>query len=982
MKKYTLWLLFVFMMILPPAFAQRNFTQYVDPFIGTGGHGHTYPGATLPFGMVQLSPDTRLSGWDGCSGYHYSDTVIYGFSHTHLSGTGCSDYGDILFMPMSGTYSFDNKIYSSPFKHKNEKASAGYYSVLLNDGNILAELTTTIRVGFHRYTFSNSNNPYIILDLVHRDKVIASSLKISGNNRIEGMRRSKAWADDQHIYFVAEFSEPFSEFGIAEFDSLKKGLTFSDSKNIKAFFRFNAGSGKVIMLKVGISTVSIEGARKNLEAELKDWDFNLCCRQAEDCWNKELSKIEADGQPDQLKVFYTALYHTMVVPNVNMDVDGSYRGRDNEIHKATGFTYYSVFSLWDTYRAAHPLYTIIDRKRSLDFIKTFLAEYEQGGKLPVWEFASNETECMIGYHAVPVIADAAIKGINGFDTKLALEAMKTSANWKHYGLPAYMEHGYIDVEDESESVSRTLEYAYDDWCIAEMAKLLNDDKIYTEYIQRAQYYKNVFDHQSGFMRPRKNGNWISPFDPKEVNNNYTEANAWQYTFYVPQDISGLISRMGGQQAFADKLDSLFTTGSETTGREQADISGLIGQYAHGNEPSHHMAYLYNFAGQPQKTQFYVHKILDEFYKTLPDGLIGNEDCGQMSAWYVLSAMGFYQVTPATTSFIIGSPSFKEVKIHLENSKVFTIRTSKAAKNSFYIASAKLDGSAYSNSFIDYQKIMDGSTLEFEMSPKAGLLFGSKTENIPATAISTNLITETPLIVSNGKSFYDKMEVKILSSNPLNDIYYTTDGSFPVPAKTGVNHSQGSVSFFVDTNIVVKTIAVSREGVESKVVHARYFKTHKNRKIKILSRYSRQYTAGGDEALIDGIRGDNNWRKGEWQGYQGKDFIAVLDLGKVNQVRLISAGFLEDSMAWIYLPGEILYETSTDSINWKKFPYNMELIRNTGEGEPYSRDFSITESNSFPARYIRITAKNHGKLPPTHPGAGGDSWIFVDEVMVE
>ena len=427
------------------------------------------------------------------------------------------------------------------------------------------------------------------------------------------------------------------------------------------------------MAKVAISAVSEDGAMRNLQAELPGWDFEQVKKKATETWNTELGKIEVESSnAAQLRTFYTALYHTAIVPNINQDVDGQYRGRDNKIHTANGFVNYSVFSLWDTYRAAHPLYTIIDKKRTLDYINTFLVQYQQGGRLPVWELSSCETDCMIGYHSVPVIVDAYMKGINNFDTKLALEAMKKSATWNHLGLPALMDHGLLEMDDEHESVSKTLEYAYDDWCIAQFAKKQGSIADYENYIKRAQSYKNMLDPQTGFMRPRKNGGWVSPFDPREVNNNFTEANSWQYSFYTPQDVNGYISMIGGKKKMEQKLDQLFTESSKTTGRNQSDITGLIGQYAHGNEPSHHIAYLYNFTGAAYKTQAMVHRIMNDMYHDKPDGLEGNEDCGQMSAWYVLSALGFYPVTPGTTDYIIGTPQFSSATIHVENGKIFTI----------------------------------------------------------------------------------------------------------------------------------------------------------------------------------------------------------------------------------------------------------------------------------------------------------------------
>ncbi|HEX7294485.1 MAG TPA: GH92 family glycosyl hydrolase, partial [Pyrinomonadaceae bacterium] len=486
-------------------FAQRDLTRYVNPFIGTAGHGHTFPGAIVPFGMVQLSPDTRLTGWDGCSGYHYSDSEIYGFSHTHLSGTGISDYGDILLLPLADD-GLPAGRKAARFQHRNETASPGYYSVRLDDGNILVELTATARVGMHRYTFPSGHAASVMLDLTHRDKVIDARFRFVNRTTLVGWRRSQAWAKDQVVYFALEFSQPF--------------MGFAGSKDQqKGYFLFDLSPGEQLLVKVGISSVDIEGAQQNLKAELDHWDFDKVRADAKAAWNAELNKIAVTGGTDaQLTSFYTALYHAMTAPNLFMDVDGRYRGRDFKTHEAKDFSNYTVFSLWDTFRAAHPLYTIIDQKRTHDFIKTFLVQYEQGGRLPVWELAANETDTMIGYHAVSVIADAVVKGIDGFDLREAFQAMKHSAEVRRQGL--------ISMEDERESVSKMLEYAYDDWCIAQVAKKLGETTDYERYTARAQAYKNVFDHTSGFMRPRSNGNWIEPFDPREVTFAFTEANSW------------------------------------------------------------------------------------------------------------------------------------------------------------------------------------------------------------------------------------------------------------------------------------------------------------------------------------------------------------------------------------------------------------------------------------------------------------------------
>jgi len=972
MKNKILSLCSIFLLSSVILLAQKNLVQYVDPFIGTGGHGHTYPGATMPHGMVQLSPDTRLDGWDGCGGYHYSDNYIYGFTHTHLSGTGVSDYGDILLMPMTGEPSPDNKIYGSKFSHANEKASPGFYSVKLDDENIAAELTATTRVGFHRYKFNGSDDNSILVDLKHRDEVIESSLKIINLRTIVGLRRSKAWAENQYVYFVIEFSKPFVEAGFWKNDTLLSSGTsgIQNSKNIKAFFKFESS---VVMAKVALSAVSIEGAQNNLAKELPGWDFDKTKKDAEKIWNDELSSIEvSSNDTKQLRNFYTALYHTAIVPNINQDVDGQYRGRDNQIHTASGFTNYSVFSLWDTYRGTHPLYTIIDQKRTLDYIKSFLVQYQQGGRLPVWELSSCETNCMIGYHSVPVIVDAYNKGINQFDTKLALEAMKKSATWNHLGLPALMDHGFLEMDDEHESVSKTLEYAYDDWCIAQFAKALGNMDDYNNYIKRAQSYKNIFDVQTGFMRPRKNGNWLSPFDPREVNNNFTEANSWQYSFYTPQDINGYIEMIGGRKKMEEKLDKLFTENSKTTGRDQSDITGLIGQYAHGNEPSHHIAYLYNFTGAAFKTQAMVHRILNEMYHDTPDGLEGNEDCGQMSAWYVLSALGFYPVTPGTTDYIIGSPLFSTATINLENGKSFTIKADAVNNKNFYIQTAKLNDSLQTKSYISHFDIEKGGNLQFTMGA-APSTFGSL--NFPTTAITDNLIVLNPVIDGGAISFKDAKTVKIVSAQKGVSFYYTIDGSTPL--KTSKKYI---APILVNNSVTIKAIAVNAKGESSFVTTANYKKTTHNWLINLNTAYESQYDGGGLNGLIDDIRGEADWRKGNWQGYQKTDMDVVIDLLKPTPVSIVTIGLLQDTRAWIVLPKQIIIETSVDGKQ-----YNQVY---SGENFLPIEDLNAQVKNveavftAVPARYVRIKAFQFGKLPAWHEGAGGDTHIFADEIMIK
>ena len=925
-------------------FAQQDLTRYVNPFIGTAGHGHTFPGAIVPFGMVQLSPDTRLTGWDGCSGYHYSDSAIYGFSHTHLSGTGISDYGDILLLP-----SIDDGFPkgAARFQHRNETASPGYYSVRLDDGNILVELTATARVGMHRYTFPRTKTANILLDLEHRDKVLDAGFRLLNGTTIVGRRRSQAWARDQVVYFALEFSRPFYAFV---------------GKDTRAYFRFDASDGKPLLVKVGISSVDTEGALINLRTELNHWDFDKVRADAKAAWNAELNKITVNGGTNaQLTNFYTALYHAMTAPNLFMDVDGRYRGRDFQTHQAKDFSNYTVFSLWDTFRAAHPLYTIIDQKRTRDFIKTFLVQYEQGGRLPVWELAANETDTMIGYHAVSVIADATMKGIGGFDLREAYDSMKHSAELKHHGLGPYIEKGVISMEDDRESVSKVLEYAYDDWCIAQVAKKLGETADYDRYTARAQAYKNVFDHVSGFMRPRSNGNWIEPFDPREVTFAFTEANSWQYTFFVPQDISGLMKLMGGREQFAKKLDQLFAAESRTTGREQVDITGLIGQYAHGNEPSHHIAYLYNYAGQPWKTQARVRQIMDQFYKAEPDGLIGNEDCGQMSAWYVLSAAGFDPVTPGSQVYAIGSPLFPEVHLNLENGKSFVIKAPGADRN-IYIQAATLNGKPYSKSFLLHDDLMAGGELVLQMGARPNPRWGTGAGNEPVSRIDGAEIVPVPVIKAAGQTFRGRHEIRVIATgNQPVELLYTIDRNYHF-------WKIYKKPFVIENDSVVEAQAVAADRKRSQNATARFHRIPHDWKLTLQSNYSSQYTGGGDFALIDGVRGTSNWSGGAWQGYQGKDLVAVVDLGSVQKVSKLGAGFLQDVGSWIWMPNRVEIELSVDGKTFGPPFVIANEVSDKQEGVVI-RDFVKTIAPTE-ARYLRIRAVH---LRP-------ETWIFIDEII--
>lgn len=918
-------------------YAQKLHT-YVNPIIGTDGTGHTFPGATLPFGMVQLSPDTRIDGsWEGCSGYHYSDSKIYGFSHTHLSGTGVSDYGDILLMPTFGDASINPEDYISTFSHQKEIAKAGYYEVFLDKPQVKVQLTTSARVGFHQYTFQKAGQANIVLDLNHRDELVDGEIKIIDSKTILVMRRSKAWATNQWVFAYIQFNQPM-ELSKVKFDQLVQKGHYT-GKNLGIAVSKKVKSGEVLQCKVALSFTGTEGAQLNSK-EITHWDFNKVRTNAEIAWESELSKIEIKTtNPNHLSVFYTALYHTMMHPNIAQDIDGTYRGMDQRLHKAEGFDYYTVFSLWDTFRGAHPLYTLIQKKRTVDFIQTFIKMYQQGGKIPVWELAANETNCMIGYHSVSVIADAMAKGFTGFDFELAFEASKHSAMQNDLGLKAFRHKGYIGVEDDHESVSKTLEYAYDDWCIAQMAKILGKTEDEKYFLDRSQHWKNLWNKQNKMIQPKKNGRWVEPFDPKEVSNHYTEANGWQYNFFVPHDIDGYIQKVGGAEVMEQKLDEMFQT-ENTSGRHQVDITGLIGQYAHGNEPSHHFAYLYHFAGKPEKTKEKVHWILENFYTNQPDGLIGNEDCGQMSAWYVLSSMGIYNVCPGQPHWTPTEPFFEEIKVNFE------------------------DGT---------QKIIRKNTPSEELQ-KFGWEHINVSKNSNLSPFITVPVIEAPLI-----SFEKSVVVPIILENQNHQVYY---------ALQPLNEFNFKPKFQLYTEPIIceesmQILAYSTNGARrSKTVEAIVTKKPNNYEVKLTYAYNPQYHANGANGLVDGVFGNENWRKGDWQGFQNSDFEAIIDLKTEKNIQSIGANFLQDTRSWILMPTEVSFYVSNNGVDFTL----VETIKHTIAPDNYESIIQTiqTEQVSGSWKFVKVTAKNFGKLPEWHQGYpfNGDAFIFIDEVIIK
>jgi len=723
--------------------------DYVNPFIGTAEHGHVYPGATVPFGLVQLSPDTRDTTWDGCSGYHYSDDSILGFSHNHLTGTGCADLGNVLLLPTVGPLKLipgakPGEGYRARFSHAQEIARPGYYQVFLPDYQVKVELTATARAGFHRYTFPQTTEAQVVVDLQHGvgNNVTEAQLTIEDDHTASGYRQSAGWGGPKVYYFVMEFSKPFANAAVAQIDKDEPGKQ-TTGKNTKGHFDFKTKAGEQILVRVGLSTVSVEGARKNLHAEIPGWDFDAVANAARKQWNDALSTLKVDTKNAALQeTFYTALYHALLAPTLLSDVDGQFRGPDQKVHQAKGYDYYTELSLWDTFRAEHPLLTLIQPGRVNDFVNTMLDHFKIFGQntLPVWTEGGKENWCMIGNHAIPIITDAYLKGFRNWDANEALNDMIASTDKNREQLDAYREQGFIPTGKNMQSVSKVLEYAFDDSCIARLAKALGKDDLAAKHSKRSQNWENVFDPATGFMRGKNaDGSWVTPFDANAINsinfNEYTEANAWQYNFFVLHNVPGLIAKLGGDDKFVARLDEMFDTKEKIPNLAMIpDVTGVIGMYAHGNEPVHHVAYLYNYAGQPWKTQARARQVAATLYTNTPAGLCGNDDCGQMSAWYVFTALGFYPVDPASGIYVLGSPLVDKITLRLDSKyakgRSFTVIAKNNSGKNPCIQSATLNGKPITRSWISHQEITDGGKLVLTMGPAPNKSFGSAPADRP------------------------------------------------------------------------------------------------------------------------------------------------------------------------------------------------------------------------------------------------------------
>lgn len=963
MKAFTAFLLFSILSIYSFGQNAQTYAHLVNPFIGTGGHGHTYPGSTSPFGMVQLSPDTRNDdSWDGCSGYHYSDSVIYGFSHTHLSGTGCSDYGDVLLMPFTSTHITNaTKQAQSKMNHSLEKAHAGYYSIALSSG-VDVQLTTTPRTGIHEYNYPTAQNKWVLIDLKHRDELLKFSIEIVNDSTIIGYRNSKAWAKDQDLYFAIRSSQKITKILSAHGNEIDFEGSYRDKEeNPILALQFDPTGNPTLLLRVGISQVSEDGALLNLQSEAPHNNFEIYKKDNENRWNAQLKKIEFT--PDKIgrdTTFYSALYHCMIAPNIASDVDGKYRGMDRKVHHAD-FTYYSVFSLWDTYRALHPLFTIIERERSVDFIKTILTMYKQGGKLPVWELAGNETNCMIGYHSVSVMADALAKKIP-FDIELACKAAEESANQRHFGIQIYASQGYLQMEDEPESVSKTIEYSYDDYCIAKLYLAAGNKEKADEYLKRSKNLFQLMDPQTGLMRPRTNGGFMQNFNPYQVDNNYTEANAWQYSFSYIHQLE--LAKTLLPQNLEKQLDLIFNANTKLAGRQQADMTGLIGQYVQGNEPSHHIAYMYMFTSEKWKTAHYLNEIMNTMFDNSPEGLPGNEDCGQMSAWYVFTALGFYPVLPGEDYYVYGKPFFKKAIIHHEE----------GSKTTLTCLNPELPFVSTINSNFNHQLIgfnhhlfNTNYTIEFIGSHTKPHAYIHNEKAIITGGIPSQPLMDwipVPSIETSTDVFKDSLEVKISGVKNVQIFYKTNQtASFMPYTQPFMLHKESEIFAYA-----------MYDGYKSDEVR-KVVKTYKNKDLKVtfLTQPLASYLpSNGSDALIDGVLGDTEWRKGNWVGFQGQDVEIILE-GNERKNTAFYVRLLQEERSWIFLPKAVDFQ----------FYLNDKIVDERHiEIEKSKSEAAVIEALSKIKKKfnkVKISLRYPGPIPAPHPGAGHKSIQFIDEI---
>lgn len=985
---------------------KEELIQYVDPFIGTGAHGHTFPGATVPFGMLQVSPTNDFKNWDWCSGYHYSDTVIKGFAHNHLSGTGLAGLGDILLMPTTGQVKVnpgDEKDpstgYRSRFSHQREDASAGYYEVVLDDYDIKVELTCSERVGLHRYTFPESSEANIIIDPNANimENVFETYVKIVSKTEIGGYKYCSGEGGERYVNFIAKFSKPFKNSGVVLNKEIQKGEKETKGESTKAFVTFDTKKGEQIEVKVALSYVSFDGARANLNTLSEKEDFNFVYESAKNKWENVLNKIVVEGTEKQKRIFYTGMYHSFIAPNLLSDADGKHLV-ENQFYESE-INQYSTFSTWDTFRALHPLFTIIEPEKDVEFVNSLISRYSLSKVgLPIWELTGHDNFCMIGHNTVPIITDAIVKELPGIDAETALAAMidasnntlRSSSNYGNNGIEEYLSLGYVPG-GASQSVSLTLEYVYYDWCIYRTAKFLGDEKVAAEYLQRAKAYVNLFNEKEKYFWPKNiQGEWMEvnweSWD--ELISHYVSGNVWGYSTFLPHAIPHLIELQGGKEEFIEWLDSIIDDDSVIKGGQHVDISGFIGKYGHGDEPSQQFPYLYSFAGQPWKTQKIVRQVMDQFYNDTPDGLINNEDCGQMSAWYIFNAMGFYPVCPGDGKYIIGSPVLKHASINLPNGNKFRIDVKNNSEENVFVQSVILNGEDLHRSYILHKEIVNGGSIEFIMGKKPNKTWASNPENCPDYKNELKIYDAEPfsfatLPIFEKESidvFADEYHIKLYCNSPGARIYYTTDGSEPIEY-----YNLYKNEIIINDEALLKAKAFSEGKPPSLIFQKQYYTSitaEKNSEIKIIDLKENAYKYGEEDGslLLNSQIGSIAFHDGKWSAWFGKDLDITIDLGELRKISEVTIGILTATGSWIFSPKSILVEGGLENNKMNKFGQKLFAVMENEYGPELIRHKIKFDKQK--CRYLHIFVENTGIIPRWHGGHDTPAWLFVDEIFIK
>ena len=981
--------------------------DYADPMIGTDGLGHTFPGATVPFGMVQLSPSNDFKSWNWCSGYHYSDSILKGFAHTHLSGAGLAGLGDILLMPTTGEVKLEAGTeenpemgYRSRFSHDQEEASPGYYSVVLKDYDIKVELTTTQRVGFHKYTPSKGGTLNVIIDPTHHimERVLDTGIEYISDTEMRGYKKSDGEGGERTVYFYAKFSKPLADFGLANDNALNPEVKKLNGKNTKAYVQVELRSNEALQVQVALSFVSHEGAKANFNAEATGLSFDDVHEMARAKWSEKLNKINVEGKSaSDKRIFYTAMYHSFISPNLISDVNGKYVVEGKLL--TSEIPQYSNYSTWDTFRALNPLFTIIDQKKTAEFVNSLASRHSDAKVgLPVWECLGHDNVCMIGYNAVSPLVDAVLKDVEGIDANqvyaavraAAMSTEKHSPNYDKNGMEEYIRLGFVPAELNC-AVSKTTEQNYYDWCIAMLAKKLGHTDDVQLFLERSIGYRNLYNPETRFLDSKyTTGEWREMDSTVwgDLIGNYVSGNRWAYSTFVPHDVQGLINLIGGREEFAAWLDEIFTDTSTIAGDNHVDISGFIGKYGHGDEPGHHAPYLYNYAGQPWKTQMYVRKVLNDFYSDTPDGLVNNDDLGQMSAWYIFGVLGFYPVCPGDMQYAIGSPLFSSASIQLENGKQFVVKAKNNPKENIYIQSLTLNGKPHTKSFITHGEIMQGGEMIFEMGSEPNKKWATQVEDRPVSAVtipegSSALpqITMKPFDSDNSEVFEGNRTIHLHSNTPDADIYYTLDGS--TPHRQSKKYVNGIV---IKKSSKLKAIAYA-DGMQPSFVYDRDY--YAGRSFADLSPAYPKFTLetkGGvsilakDSPLMDQKIGSDKFNDGRWTGFNGRDMVAVIDFGQEVTLKNLSLGFLSNTGVWIFPPSAIALSVSNDNNSFKEiahksFNYSQAELEETFLERPY---FNIKNTKT---RYLKVTAKEFGPIPSWHAATGHKGLMYLDEITL-